>query len=152
MTRNIVAVTLAAASMVAVSGAGAFAQTTPLRADGGLAGPGDAQFVQVQNHGCYRGERAADCRQRLQVEQRNHRHYVYRNGRYEDNSGAAVAGAIFGFVLGADIAGSQQDHDYYYSHRNDRNWRSRCQSAYPNFDYRTGTYNGDDGYRHYCTR
>lgn len=152
MTRNVIAVTLAAASMVAASGAGAFAQTSPLRADGGLAAPGDAQIVQAQYRGCYRGERPADCRERLRVERRSHRRYVYRNGRYEDNSGAAVAGAIFGFVLGAAIAGSQQDHDYYYSHRNDRAWRSRCRSAYSSFDYRTGTYRGADGYRHYCTR
>ncbi len=117
-----------------------------------MATPGDAQLTLAQNRGCFRGERAADCRERQRVEQRSHRRYVYRNGRYEDSSGAAVASAIFGFVLGAAIAGSQQDHDYYYSHRNDRGWRSRCQSAYPNFDYRTGTYGGNDGYRHYCTR
>lgn len=148
MTRHFIALTLAAASLATAP----LAQAASLALDGGLATPGDAQFTLAQNRGCFRGERAADCRERLRVEQRSHRRYVYRNGHYEDSSGAAVASAIFGFVLGAAIAGSQQDHDYYYSHRNDRGWRSRCQSAYRNFDYRTGTYGGDDGYRHYCTR
>ena len=101
---------------------------------------------------CFPGERSADCRERGRAEQRSHKGYVYRNGHYEDNSGAVVAGSILGFVLGAAIAGSQQDHEYYNSHRNDRGWRSRCRSAYSDFDYRTGTYNGSDGYRHYCTR
>jgi hypothetical protein len=148
MTKNLIAITLAAASLATVP----TAQASTLTLDKTLATPGEAQLIPVATGGCYRGERAADCRQRLQVERHSHRHYVYRNGRYEDTSGAAVASAIFGFVLGAAIAGSQQDHDYYYSHRNDRGWRTRCQGAYPNFDYRTGTYNGNDGYRHYCTR
>ena len=148
MASHLVVLTLAAASLATAP----VAQAAPLGLDRSLATPGDAQLVQVQNRGCYRGERAADCRERLRVERRSHRRYVYRNGRYEPSSGAAGASAIFGFVLGAAIAGSQQDHDYYYSHRNDRSWRSRCQSAYSNFDYRTGTYAGDDGYRHYCTR
>ena len=102
--------------------------------------------------GCYAGEQSARCRQRLTVQKRSKHTYVYRNGRYEDSSGAAIAGGILGFILGAAIAGSTQDRDYYYSHRNDRQWRSRCQSSYNNFDYRTGTYMGGDGYRHYCTR
>lgn len=107
-------------------------------------------MIQAQNRGCFRGERYADCRERLRVEQRSNRRHVYRNGRYEDDSGAAVA--ILGFVLGAAVVGSQQDHDYYYSHRNDRDWQRRCQTSYSGFDRRTGAYPGDDGYRHYCTR
>ena len=157
MTKNVLAIALGAASMVVASVSGAAAPTVPL--DRNLAAPGAVRLFQAQHYrqypqyqGCYRGESGADCRARLQVEQRTHRRYVYRNGRYEDTSGAAIAGAILGFVLGAAIAGSQQDRDYYYRHRNDRDWRSRCQSAYPNFDYRTGTYAGNDGYRHYCTR
>src|SRR5579872_4261843 len=102
MTRHLVALTLAAASLATAP----VAQAAPLGLDRSLATPGDAQLVQVQNRNCYRGERAADCRERLRVEQRSHRRYVYRNGRYEPSSGAAVAGAIFGFVLGAAIAGS----------------------------------------------
>jgi len=108
----------------------------------------------LDRRGCFRGERAGDCSQRRRVEQRSHHRYVWRDGRYEDqdNAGAAVAGGILGFILGAAIAGSSSDRDYYNSHRNDRGWRSRCRSAYPNFDYRNGTYLGPDGYRHYCTR
>jgi hypothetical protein len=119
--------------------------------DRSLATPGDHELIQAANR-CFPRERASDCRERLRAERRSQRHYVYRDGRYQDDSGAAIAGGILGFVLGAAIAGSQQDHDYYRSHRNDRGWRTRCRQAYHNFDYRTGTYAGDDGYRHYCTR
>jgi hypothetical protein len=69
-----------------------------------------------------------------------------------DRSGSAAVGAILGFALGAAIAGSQQDRDYYSSHSNDRDWLGRCRSAYRSFDPRTGTYLGDDGYRRYCRR
>jgi len=107
----------------------------------------------AQNRGgCFAGERSADCSQRQRVEQRSNHHYVYRNGRYEDQSGAAVAGTILGFMLGAAIVGSNSDRDYYNAHRNDRGWRNRCRASYRGFDYRTGTYVGPDGYRHYCTR
>lgn len=104
--------------------------------------------------GCFPRERASDCRERLRVQQRSHHRYVWRNGRYEDQDAgnAAVVGGILGFILGAAIAGSNNDRDYYYAHRNDRGWRARCRSAYRGFDYRTGTYLGRDGYRHYCTR
>jgi hypothetical protein len=117
------------------------------------ASPGGAQLIEVQyGRGCFAGERSADCRERMRVEQRSHHHYVWRNGRYEDQSGAAIAGGILGFILGAAIVGSSSDRDYYNHHRNDRGWRTRCRSAYSNFDYRTGTYVGPDGYRRYCTR
>ena len=115
---------------------------------------GGGQGVSRGNSSCFPGERASDCRQRRSVEQRNNHHYVLRNGRYEDQdaSNTAVIGGILGFILGAAIAGSNSDRDYYNAHRNDRGWRTRCRSAYPGFDYRTGTYLGRDGYRHYCTR
>jgi hypothetical protein len=102
---------------------------------------------------CYAGEQRDDCRERLRVEQQSHRRYVWRDGRYEDQdaAGAAVAGAILGFVLGAAVAGSSSDRDYYQAHRNDRDWRNRC-NGQPGFDQRSGTYLGQDGYRHYCTR
>ncbi len=104
--------------------------------------------------GCYPGERARDCRERLRAERRSHRRYVYRDGRYEaqDSANAAIVGGILGFILGAAVAGSERDRDYYYAHRNDRGWRARCRAAHRGFDYRTGTYLGRDGYRYYCTR
>lgn len=152
MTRSIFGTALAAISLASASVAVAPAQAAPAGFDAASAAAGDAHLIPVQNRNCFPGERSVDCRERFRVEQHSHRNYVYRNGHYEDNSGNAVVGAIFGFALGAAIAGSQQDHDYYYSHRNDRGWRARCRSAYGNFDYHTGTYMGDDGYRHYCTR
>ena len=112
------------------------------------------RFETRQASGCFRGERTRDCRERLRVERRSNQRYIWRNGRYErrDSNNAAVAGAILGFILGAAIAGSDRDRDYYYTHRNDRRWRARCRAAHRGFDYRTGTYLGRDGYRHYCTR
>lgn len=103
---------------------------------------------------CYPGERRDDCRERLRYERQTNQRYIYRDGRYEreDAAGAAIAGGIIGFILGAAIAGSENDRDYYNAHRNDRNWRSRCAAAHPGFDARTGTYIGPDGYRRYCTR
>ncbi len=111
--------------------------------------------AQYSGGGCYAGERRDDCRERLRVEQQNRHRYVWRNDHYEEQdaaTGAAVAGGIIGFALGAAIAGSNSDRDHYYSHRNDRDWQSRCRATYPDFDPNTGTYAGQDGYRHYCTR
>ena len=104
--------------------------------------------------GCYAGERRDDCRERLRYERQTNHRYVWRDDHYEsqDSTGAAIAGGIIGFILGAAIAGSNSDRDYYNTHRNDRDWRSRCHAAHPGFDERTGTYLGQDGYRHYCTR
>lgn len=106
------------------------------------------------NSGCYPGERRDDCRQRLRYERQYNQRYVWRDGRYErqDAAGAAIAGGIIGFILGAAIAGSDSDRDYYNAHRNDRDWRSRCAAAHPGFDARSGTYLGPDGLRRYCTR
>jgi hypothetical protein len=115
---------------------------------------GPQRPYQPQANGCYPGERYYDCHERVRVERQRHEQYVWRNGHYErqDQTGAVVAGTILGFILGAAIAGSTQDRDYYNAHRNDRGWRSRCRATYGSFDYRTGTYVGRDGYRHYCTR
>ena len=150
MAKSFITVALAATSMAAASGASVSAQAAPAGLDTSLASSGEVQLIQAATPRCYRGERAADCRTRLQVERRSHRHYVYRNGRYEDNSGAAIVGTIFGFVLGAAIAGSQDDRDYYNDHRHDRTWQNQCRTTYRGFDARSGTYAGDDGYRHYC--
>jgi len=117
----------------------------------GRGGPGNQPQAA---EGCYRGESSGDCRERVRVQQRTNRQYVYRDGRYEahDDTGAAVAVGILGFMLGAAIAGSSHDRDYYNAHRNDHGWRDRCTRSYRSFDYGTGTYVGRDGYRHYCTR
>ncbi len=130
-----------AAVILAVGAAGA----ASAQSHRGSRGYGDGQ----NSRGCYNGERSRDCNQRRRVEQRSNRHYVWRNGRYEDRDGGA---AVLGFMLGAAIAGSADDRGYYYSHRHNRGWRSRCSSAYRSFDWRTGTYYGSDGYRHYCVR
>jgi hypothetical protein len=117
----------------------------------------EAKLMQVQyRRGCYAGERPGDCRERLRWERRHNRHYEWRDGRYyehrrDDDAGAAIAGAILGFVLGAAISGSQNDYDRYYSQRDDRDWRARCQARYRSFDWRSGTYLSRDGYRRYCT-
>ena len=148
MHKTLISAVLAAAT---VSAGAASAQ--PLALNRALAGQGDAQLVQAQMHGgCYPGERRGDCRDRSRWEQGGHHgHYVWRDGHYvSDDAGAAVAGSILGFALGAAIAGSNSDHDYYVAHRGDRGWRARCRSAYPGFDWNTGTYLGPDGYRHYC--
>lgn len=104
--------------------------------------------------GCYAGERRDDCSERLRYEQQTHHRYVWRGDHYEDQdaAGAAIAGGVIGFILGTAIAGSNSDRDYYNAHKNDRDWRNRCTSSYPGFDYRTGTYVGPDGLRRYCTR
>ena len=104
--------------------------------------------------GCYAGEPSGDCRQRLSVQRRTRNQYVWQNGRYEerDTTGRTVAAGIIGFILGAAIAGSTSDRDYYNAHRNDNGWRTRCRATYHSFNSSTGTYLGQDGYRHYCTR
>jgi hypothetical protein len=140
---------LAVASLVGAAAPVAQAQGL----DRSLAQPGDAglQTVQWRTGTCFAGERPGDCRERMRWERRHHHHYVWRDGRYVDDSGAAIAGGILGFALGAAIAGSQTDYDYYNSHRYDRGWRARCRDL-PGFDWRSGTFIGRDGYRHYCTR
>jgi hypothetical protein len=142
MTRKLITATVTLA-LLAASAAGA--QPYP-----GGRGHDDGRG----SNGCFGGERSNDCRQRLQVERRSQHRYVYRDGRYEqqDSGGTAVAAGILGFILGAAIAGSSQDRDYYTAHRNDDGWRTRCRAAYRSFDARTGTYAGTDGYRHYCVR
>lgn len=135
-------------------------------ADSGLV---DVQYREYR--GCYRGERAYDCRERLRYEQQYNRSYRYDNGRYYyDNNqynngysnrnyyrndsgnqaGAAIIGGIIGFALGAAIAGNDDDRRYYNSNRANRRYHSWCRSRYRSYDYNTGTYLGSDGYRRYC--
>jgi hypothetical protein len=104
--------------------------------------------------GCYAGEWPEQCRDRLRWE-RSRPVYVYPdNRRYyrrnRDNTGAAVAGAILGFALGAAIVGSQSDRRYYSSNRGNRSWAQRCARKYRSFDPYSGTYLSNSGYRRYC--
>jgi len=69
--------------------------------------------------------------------------------RQDDNSGAMVAG-ILGFVLGAAIAGSQQDQARAHTRLSDKQWVASCARKYRSFDASSGTYFGSDGLRHYC--
>lgn len=141
--------TFKAASLAAAAIASAAISVQPANA----AKWGDERVVRVAYRGCYAGESPASCRDRMRWENRSHRHLVWRDGRYYDdnNSGSAIVGGILGFALGAAIAGSHDDYTYYQSHRNDRGWRARCRNL-PGFDWRSGTYIGRDGYRHYCVR
>jgi hypothetical protein len=72
----------------------------------------------------------------------------YRNTRRDD--GSAIAAGFLGFVLGAAIAGSGNDRTYATSRLNDQSWTSNCARRYRSFDAHSGTYLGNDGYRHYC--
>ncbi len=141
MTKSLIAAILAVATL---SSASAGAQPN-----------GDRDHREgLNSRGCYSGERYSDCSQRRDTERQNHHQYVYRDGRYEDrdSTGSAAAAGVLGFVLGSAIAGQASDRDYYMAHRSDRDWRSRCATSYHDFDRRTGTYTGPDGYRHYCTQ
>jgi hypothetical protein len=152
MSKVLISATVAAALAAGTAVSGAQAQGLQ-RA---VAQPGDAQLIKAQygyrtSRGCYPGERLFDCRERLRWERRHNRRLVWRDGRYYSDDGSALAGAILGFALGAAVLGSQTDYSYYQRHRYDRRWRARC-SDLPGFDWRTGTYIGRDGYRHYCVR
>jgi hypothetical protein len=147
MGKHLVSVVVSAAALVS---AGCASGPDGYGAPGPYAGP---QY----GSGCYPGERAGDCRERLRYEQRTNQRYVWRDGRYErydsgDVAGAAIAAGILGFILGAAIAGSDDDRKHYERNRNDRDWRRRCAEAHPGFDPRSGTYPGPDGLRRYCTR
>jgi hypothetical protein len=145
--------TLITAVMAIATLSSSFATAQPMQGPPGHHGGQGPQGRQMAGD-CYVGESSHDCRERLSVQRRNRHEYVWQNGRYEerDPSGQTVAAGIIGFILGAAIAGSTSDRDYYHAHRNDNGWRTRCRSTYRSFDYNTGTYIGRDGYRHYCTR
>ena len=150
---------LITASMAIATLSSSFAGAQPMQGPPGQQGrhgpPGQQGRQGAQTaRGCYPGEPARDCRQRLSVERRTRHQYVWQNGRYEerDTTGRTVAAGIIGFILGAAIAGSNSDRDYYNAHRNDNGWRTRCRATYHSFNSSTGTYVGRDGYRHYCTR
>jgi hypothetical protein len=158
MPKTLITAALAAATLTTGGLVSQPVQASEWGLEPAIARSAGAQVEQVQyrvyrnDYGCYRGERVFDCRERLRWERRHNRRMVWRDGRYfDDETGAAIAGGILGFALGAAIAGSRDDYNYYYAHRYDRAWRARCRYL-PGFDWRTGTYLGRDGYRHYCTR
>jgi hypothetical protein len=68
------------------------------------------------------------------------------------NDGDALAAGIIGFALGAAIVGSQNESQYTYERRDDRRHRAACTRTYRSYDWRSNTYLGPDGYRHYCVR
>ena len=77
----------------------------------------------------------------------------YGGGSYSGyDSGAALALTVLGVALGAQILGSLDDRDYYERNRHDRSWRDWCRDRYNTFDWSSGTYMGNDGYRRYCRR
>ena len=77
--------------------------------------------------------------------QRNRR---YRNNNNNNND--ATTAAIIGFALGAAILGTQADARSSYGYAQDRNHVRQCARRYRNYDARSNTYLGRDGYRHYC--
>lgn len=121
-----------------------------------LAQPGYGPRADMQQRGASRYARQAPppgwdqqtWRYRQQYEQR-HPNQRRDWNRKDDNSGALVAG-ILGFVLGAAIAGSQQDQERAHTKLSDREWVTSCARKYRSFDANSGTYLGNDGLRHYC--
>lgn len=147
MRQSLIVTLVAAAALTAAA-----CETGPY--GGGPYGGGPGPYAGPPGGGgCYAGERRDDCRERLRYEQQTQHRYVWRGDHYEDQNaaGAAIAGGIIGFILGAAIAGSSHDRDTYVAHRNDREWHNRCAVAHPGYDRNTGTYAGPDGLRRYCT-
>ena len=77
----------------------------------------------------------------------------YYGGSYSGyDSGTALALAVLGVALGVQILGTNEDRDHYYRYRDDRQWREWCRDRYSSFDWSSGTYLANDGYRRYCRR
>lgn len=71
---------------------------------------------------------------------------------YRDDSGAALALLVLGVALGVQILGTDDDRRHYDRWGHDRDWQDWCRNRYRGFDWRSGTYQSDDGYRRYCRR
>lgn len=79
--------------------------------------------------------------------------YYGNSGSYRGyDSGASLALTVLGVALGVQILGSLDDQDHYYRNRDDRSWREWCRDRYRTFDWTSGTYVANDGYRRYCRR
>jgi hypothetical protein len=90
-------------------------------------------------------------RDRHYWDRRHGRGYYERTyGRERRDESDAVAAGFLGFVLGAAIAGSTAEQDNARNRMNDQNWANSCSRRYRSYDPRSGTYLGNDGYRHYC--
>lgn len=85
---------------------------------------------------------------RRQWEYRQRYERTHPRRRKDDHSDAVVAG-LFGFVLGAALAESREEHRDRVR-LEDREWIAACARKYRSFDARSGTYLGRDGLRHYC--
>lgn len=132
--RKVVSATLASL-VLATSGFGTTASAAPNRYE--------RQDRYVQNY-CNQHPRDRDCR-----DWRDHRHSWnedrynrwYRDHRHEFGPADAAA-ALFGFVAGAAagaINGAANG-----SHR------AACEARYRSYDWRSDTFLGYDGKRHYC--
>ena len=121
VTSVIAAVAMLAAPATAVPLTGALPKDFTAQAQAG----GDPLVVQIQHR---RGPRGAPS------------HGGYRGGHRGDDGAGIAAGVIGGLLLGAIIANEAQ--------------RSRgvdyCMRRFRSYDPQSGTYLGNDGYRHRC--
>jgi len=119
---------------------------------------------QAANRRQVRRQRAANRRQvnRQRAARRryyNGRPYTYRDGRWYDDSGAAVAAGVIGLAAGA-IAGSalannqtvvvQEPTHAGVPEPYTAEWYRQCDLKYNSFRASDGTYLGYDGKRHVC--
>jgi hypothetical protein len=91
---------------------------------------------------------------------RNDRWYYWDNGRYVDNTGAAIAAGIIGLAAGAIAAQALNDNrtvvveDYDYVDGvpapYTAEWYRQCDLKYRSFRASDGTFLGYDGVRHVC--
>ncbi|HYD43749.1 MAG TPA: BA14K family protein [Phenylobacterium sp.] len=144
-----------ATAAITLASAATPAAAYPAGVEPAIAREGEARLILAQYGGCYAGEYPRDCRERLRWERRHGYGYEWRDGRYyrrdrDNDTGAAIAGGIIGFALGAAIAGSQNDRRHYERYRGDRGWAARCRARYRSFDPASGTYLSSNGYRRYC--
>ncbi len=158
--RRLLATTLAAlmaASSVAASAGAVQAAPTTIHAQPGAFAPVQYRGDNRDNNrggnyrGADRGPNRDAFRDRGYWDRRNGRGYydrTYRNTRRDDTS--AIAAGFLGFVLGAAIAGSPNDRTYARGRLSDSSWVTNCSRRYRSFDRSSGTYLGNDGYRHYC--
>lgn len=133
-----------------------------VRADQGLTGLQTVQYrsndhdrndrqERSNNRPATRAQSREAFRDRRYVDRRQGRGYYDRNyGSMRRDDSSAIEAGFLGFVLGAAITGSGNDRTYANSRLNNRRWTRACSRRYRSFDARSGTYLGNDGYRHYC--